>query len=262
MKDYIFKPKDAFEIIKNDWVDFKNKLQINKWVVGISGGKDSTVVAYLAAKIFGAGNVIGVMMPNGYQHDIECSFDVVNNLKINSVVLNIKNAYDSLLKEISDNLNIGVLKEIVEINIPPKLRTTVLYAVAQQFNGIVLNTSNLTEDYLGYATLWGDTCGSYAPIQGLTVTEIIKLGEWLNVPNKLIRKVPADGLQNLTDEDKLGVKYADVDNFIRKNISLNDKFLKNIAEKYFKNKFKTDMIHIEGSKFLDFPKFIPDKNIL
>ena len=101
-----------------------------------------------------------------------------------------------------------------KINIPPRLRMTATYAVAQTFGGIVLNTSNLTEDILGYCTLWGDTTGSYAPIQGLTVTEVLKLGDYIGIPYDLVHKTPADGLQTLSDEERLGVKYADVDQFI------------------------------------------------
>jgi NAD+ synthase len=125
----------------------------------------------------------------------------------------------------------------------------------------VLNTSNLTEDIIGYCTLWGDTTGSYAPIQGLTVTEVLELGKYLNISDNLLYKTPADGLQSETDEDRLGMKYSDIDNFIRYNIG-NIEFKGKVLMKYINNKFKLDMIHIDGYKFNEFPNFVKFNSLI
>ena len=257
---YEFDPAAAYETIKEDWTQFAERLNVTKWVLGVSGGKDSTVVAWLAAKIFGPTNVIGVMMPNGVQHDIADSEMVISKTKIMPLTINIESAFVGLTTVLKDKMNCNDfgLKSDVTINLPPRLRMATVYAVAQQMNAMVLNTSNLTEDILGYATLWGDTCGSYAPIQGLTVTEVIQLGEWLGIPEILIRKVPADGLQGSCDEDKLGLKYADADKLIRMN-EATDELRAKVLLKYKQNKFKIDMIHLTGPKFLDLPNFVKDE---
>jgi len=191
-KKYEFDAEKAYNAIRSDWKDFMSGIGTDKVVVGISGGKDSTVVAYLAASVFGSKNVYGVMMPCDGQKDIDDSKEVIRLTGINSVTIDIGDAYRSILDSVENN-SIEV-SEDSRINTAPRIRMSALYAVAQSVGGIVANTSNLTEDVLGYATLWGDSVGSYAPIQHLTVTEVIRLGEWFMVPDCLIRKVPADGL--------------------------------------------------------------------
>lgn len=243
---YSFDPAEAYTLIESHWQEWAKKFNDPKWVVGISGGKDSTVVAYLAAKIFGPENVYGVMMPNGLQHDIADSESVIRLTSIQSKLINVSDAFHSIRDAIENN-GIEVSHDTV-VNLAPRLRMAALYAVAQSVNGVVLNTSNLTEDILGYATLWGDTCGSYAPIQNLTVTEVIKLGEWLGIPENLIRKPPADGLQGVSDEEKLGMKYADVDRLIREDIG-SDELRVKVAKKYCANKFKIDMIALDKPSF-------------
>ena len=248
-------PEEIYFRIQRHWKDWAKTIKAEKFVVGISGGKDSTVVAYLAAKLFGPENVIGVLLPCDGQKDISDSLEVVNNLKIKNFCIDIGNSVHSILNSM-DNNTIDISKD-TKINLPCRIRMATLYAVAQSFNAIVLNTSNLTEDTLGYATLWGDTCGSYAPIQGLTVTEVITLGDYLGVPYHLSHKVPVDGLQELTDEEKLGMTYAEVDNYIRDGIAtpeLKDKILK----MYWKNYFKIDMIKLPGPKFHDMPNYVTD----
>lgn len=249
-----FNEKDAFDVIQCHWKDWATKLNAKKWVVAISGGKDSTIVAALAAKIFGKENVIGITLPCDGQKDIADSLRVIDLYCGKHINIDIGDMFYNLL----DKFDLNCIEPSIDtkINIPPRLRMTTTYAVAQTLNGIVLNTSNLTEDILGYCTLWGDTTGSYAPIQGLTVTEVLKLGDYIGIPYDLVHKTPADGLQTMTDEERLGVKYADVDNFIRFKKAENDDIIKKILSLYKKNKFKLDMIHIDGPKFNDYTNYV------
>lgn len=252
---YNFNPEEAFNQIKEDWLNFANEVHCSKWALGVSGGKDSTVVAWLAAKIFGADSVYGVMMPSGVQIDIGDSQQVIHELKIKPITINIADAFNSIVEQIKEQNSGDEPTDTTVINIPPRLRMTAVYAVAQNVGAVVLNTSNLTEDILGYCTLWGDSVGSYAPLQNLTVTEVIQLGEWLGIPDNLIHKVPADGLQGSTDEDRLGLKYAEVDRYIRLNKG-NDEFKAKVLNCYVKNKFKLNMINMRKPGFYDLPNYV------
>lgn len=192
-----------------------------KVVIGISGGKDSSVVAAICAKAIGPENVIGVMMPCGIQKDIADSQKLIDFLGIKSTTVNIGNAFNDLCNAI----NLGVeLSYDTLTNLPARLRMSTLYAVAQTVGGFVANTCNLSEDYApgGYATLFGDNAGSFASIQDMTVTEVIEVGEDLGLPYNLLHKTPIDGLQQLSDEEKIakqtgieGWTYARFDKLIR-----------------------------------------------
>lgn len=246
-------PDEAYDKIKQHWVNWANTVGAKKFILGISGGKDSTVVAYLAVKIFGKENVIGIMMPNGVQSDISDSKQVIDNLGIQSYEINIVNGYNGIVKSMLEN---GVaISDTTIINLPCRLRMTTLYAMAQSLGAFVLNTSNLSEDMVGYATIWGDTCGDYAPIQGLTVTEVLALGDYLGVPYNLCHKTPSDGLQDSCDEDRLGIKYSEIDEYIRKNnvTSENKELIDNL---YRKNKFKLEAVHLPGLKFSELNNYI------
>lgn len=193
----------------------------SKVVIGISGGKDSSVVAAICAKAIGPENVIGVMIPCGIQKDIADSQKLIDFLGIKSTTVNIGNAFNDLCNAI----NLGVeLSYDTMTNLPARLRMSTLYAVAQTIGGFVANTCNLSEDYApgGYATLFGDNAGSFAPIQDMTVTEVIEVGEDLGLPYNLLHKTPIDGLQPLSDEEKIakqtgieGWTYARFDKLIR-----------------------------------------------
>lgn len=185
-------------------------------VIGISGGKDSSVVAALCVAALGKDRVIGVQMPNGVQPDISDSNDVIKFLGIKSYCVNIDNA----CKAIASQIDLLGLKDnsVSSTNLPPRVRMTTLYNVSQRVNGRVANTCNLSEDYVGWSTKWGDSCGDFSPISKLTCTEVIKIGEYLGIPEHLIHKVPSDGLCGQTDEEKLGFSYEVLDNYIRKRI--------------------------------------------
>lgn len=184
-------------------------------VVGISGGKDSTIVAALCVEALGKDRVFGVLMPNGIQKDISDSLKVVRELEIQSVIVNIGGAYGKLAAEIGKSMSAGVSQQAT-INLPPRLRMSVLYAVAQSLpnGGRVANTCNRSEDYVGYSTKFGDSAGDFSPLANLTVSDVKLVGYELPIPKELVDKVPADGLCGKTDEDSLGFTYAQLDAYI------------------------------------------------
>lgn len=249
---YKFECEKVFNTIKEDWLKFQSELNTQKWVIGISGGKDSTVVATLASKIFSPENIVGISMPCNGQKDLDDVNQVFDVLKINRISVDIGEAYNVLLHKLENN-NIEPSNN-TKINLAPRLRMSTLYAVAQSVNGIVLNTDNLSEHILGYSTLWGDSVGDYAPIKNLTVTEVIKLGEWLGIPDNLIHKKPGDGLQPLGDEERMGIRYSFLDKLIRREIikNLSDEeieMIKRINDRFVKNYFKHTLINIPGPNF-------------
>jgi len=208
--------KTKNEIIK--WI--KNYFDENgrdcKAVVGISGGKDSSVVASLCVNALGKDRVTGVLLPQGEQHDIEYSKELVSILGIKHFIINIKDSADAVLRSLK-NSGISANKQAV-INIPARIRMTTLYAVSAVENGRVANTCNYSEDWVGYSTKYGDSAGDFSPISGLTVTEVKMLGEALNLPKKFIEKTPEDGLSGLSDEDNLGFTYKTLDRYIREGV--------------------------------------------
>lgn len=190
-------------------------------VVGISGGKDSSVTAALLAEALGKDRVVGVMMPNGVQADISDSEEIVSLLGIRSVTVNIKDGTDGLSTAINAALKVSdagaeELSRDSMINLPARMRMATLYAVAQALpqGGRVANTCNRSEDYIGYSTKFGDAAGDFSPLSQLLVHEVIQIGEVLGVPERLTRKAPSDGLSGMTDEDKIGFTYAALDHYI------------------------------------------------
>ena len=178
-------------------------------VVGISGGKDSSVAAALCVEALGKDRVIGVLMPCGVQPDIDSAELLVSHLEIKHYVVNVKAAVDGLTSALPFELSTQT-----RTNIPPRVRMTALYAVAQSHNGRVVNTCNLSEDWVGYSTRYGDAAGDFSPLSGLTVTEVKAIGRALGLPDCLVDKVPSDGLCGKTDEDNLGFTYHAVNEYI------------------------------------------------
>ncbi len=203
------------EKVKNEcvqWIrDFfeKNGKDCNA-VVGISGGKDSSIVAALCVEALGRERVIGVLMPNGEQADIDKALMLVDFLKIKHYIVNIKDAVDGLIKSIPFELSEQSLT-----NLPPRIRMSTLYAVSQSNNGRVANTCNLSEDWVGYSTRYGDSVGDFSPCSNITVDEMKQIGRLIGLPAELVDKVPTDGLCGKTDEEKLGFTYAELDRYIR-----------------------------------------------
>jgi len=185
-------------------------------VIGISGGKDSAVTAALCVQALGAGRVFGVLMPRGQQWDIANAQALVDFLKIKHCIINIQTPCDALFKSIQEG---GLtVNDQAAVNSPARIRMATLYAVAAIMGGLVANTCNLSEDWVGYSTKFGDSAGDFSPLAHLTVTEVKALGRELGLPAQFVDKVPEDGLSGMTDEEKLGFTYAVLDKYIREGV--------------------------------------------
>ncbi len=205
--------KTAAEVI--EWVKEyfeKNASPTTKAVIGISGGKDSSVAAAICVKALGKDRVIGVLMPQGEQADIAFSKLLVKTLDIQSYTINIGDTMDAFMNELGKNIEVS---NQAKVNTPARIRMTTLYAVAACVGGRVVNTCNLSEDWVGYSTKFGDAAGDFSPLSDLTVTEILQIGDYIGLPKELVHKVPIDGLCGKTDEENLGFTYAMLDTYIR-----------------------------------------------
>ncbi len=234
---------DALKV-KNDcvrWIqDFfeKNGPGCNA-VVGISGGKDSSIAAALCVEALGKERVIGVLMPQGKQHDIDMAYLLVKHLGIKHYEVNIQEAVNGLLAGIPAELEITTLSKT---NLPPRIRMTTLYAVSQSCNGRVCNTCNLSEDWVGYSTRYGDSVGDFSPLSHLTVTEVKEIGHLLGLPAVLVEKTPIDGLCGKTDEENLGFTYAELDVYIRTGVIADPDKKELIDKKHKANLFKLELM--------------------
>ena len=209
-------------------------------VVGISGGKDSSVCAALCVQALGKDRVIGVLMPNGTQSDIADSRWLVQHLGIKHFTVDISGAVGAVREQF---YRIGIQEtEQTVINLPPRIRMSVLYAVSQSMNGRVINTCNLSEDWVGYSTRYGDSAGDVSLLGRLTVQEVKALGHELGLPEKLVEKTPSDGLCGSTDEQKLGFTYAVLDRYIREGICEDESVRQRIDSLHKQNKFKLELI--------------------
>lgn len=206
-------------------------------VVGISGGKDSSIVAALCVEALGRDRVIGVLMPNGVQHDIDMAQLLVKHLGIKHFVVNIKDAVDGVKKAIPFELS-----QQSVTNLPPRIRMATLYAVSQSHNGRVANTCNLSEDWVGYSTRYGDAAGDFSPCSHITVQEMKQIGRLLGLPDVLVDKVPIDGLCGKTDEDNLGFTYAELDRYIREGVIDDPEKKEKIDRMHRNNLFKLQMM--------------------
>ena len=234
---------DALKV-KNDCVQWiRDFFEVNgpgcNAVVGISGGKDSSIVAALCVEALGKDRVVGVLMPNGVQHDIDMARLLVNHLGIRHYVINIKDAVEGVLKNFPADLPIS---EQTTVNLPPRIRMSTLYAVGQSVNGRVANTCNLSEDWVGYSTRYGDSAGDFSPLSHLTVTEIKQIGYLLGLPRELVDKTPIDGLCGKTDEENLGFTYAELDVYIRTGEIADPKKKESIDRKHAANLFKLQLM--------------------
>ncbi len=220
-----------------NWLEqYKEATRCRGVVLGISGGKDSTVVAMLTKKVWG-NNVFGVLMPNGTQRDINDALDIVKTLGIEHRIVNIETVYNSLLHVIENRIeetligrdfvaNCPKVTDKAKTNIPPRIRMTTLYAVAQTLGYRVIGTGNASEAYIGWTTKWGDSAYDFNPIAHLTCTEVMALGDLLadefGLNKKYVTKTPSDGLCGKTDEDSFGFTYATLDGYISGGMSNTD----------------------------------------
>lgn len=233
---YKFDVKDATE---------KCVLWIKKWfdingpkcnaVIGISGGKDSSIVAALCVKALTKERVIGVLMPQGIQADINYSQKLCEFLDITNYTINIEEAVNGIYNAIGNQFE---HTSQMKFNLPARIRMSALYAVAQANNGRVANTCNLSEDWVGYSTRYGDSAGDFSPLSKFTVTEVKQIGRYLGLPEYFIEKPPIDGLCGKTDEENLGFTYDMLDKYIRENILPPDEIKNKIDRMNEINKFK------------------------
>ena len=230
--------------VKNECVEWirdffeKNGKGCNA-IIGISGGKDSSIVAGLCVEALGKDRVIGVLMPCGKQHDIDCAYQLVNHLGIKHYEINIEDAVKGVINQLEGKLEIS---NQTRVNLSPRIRMSTLYAVSQSLNGRVANTCNLSEDWVGYSTRYGDSVGDFSPLSNLTVTEIKQIGRLMGLPANLVDKVPIDGLCGKTDEDNLGFTYAELDIYIRTGKIENEETKKRIDTLHERNLFKLQLM--------------------
>ncbi len=233
--------KIKLEIV--EWIrDFfeKNGKNCNA-VVAISGGKDSSVTAALCVKALGKSRVHGVLLPNGIQADIDMSYKLVDFLGIESTTVDINPIYEATILGLETSLTNEVSRQ-TKINLPARIRMAVTYAVSQSMNGRVANTCNLSEDWVGYSTRYGDGAGDFSPLSSLTVQEVKAIGASLGLPNELVEKTPVDGLSGKTDEENLGFTYEVLDRYIRTG-ECDDKQVKQLIDnKRRLNKFKLEIM--------------------
>lgn len=211
-------------------------------VIGISGGKDSSVVAAICVKALGAENVVGVLMPDGIQSDISFAEELCEHLGIKHRTVNIEpmsSAFLNSLDEIKGDMISDITIQTV-LNLPPRIRMTLLYAISQSIEeSRVINTSNLSEDWVGYATIYGDTTGAFSPLGTLTSDEVIQVGEFLGLPEKFTCKAPSDGLTGKTDEDVFGFSYEMLNRYIREGVCEDENIKQRIdnMHKFSRHKF-------------------------
>ena len=234
--------KTTKEVVKwiRDW--FENNGKGCNAIIGISGGKDSSVVASLCVKALGNERVIGVLMPNGEQNDISYSHLLCEHLNIDYITVNVNTTINELIEKIcSSNENIEISEQTI-VNLPPRIRMATLYAVSQSCNGRVANTCNLSEDWIGYSTRYGDSVGDFSPCSHLTSDEVIAIGEYLGLPEQLTHKTPSDGLCGKTDEDNFGFTYEVLNKYIRTGICEDEKIKNKIDSMHKKNLFKLELM--------------------
>ena len=248
-----------------DAVQVKNKIVewIRNWfeangkgcsaVLGISGGKDSSVVAALCVEALGKDRVVGVLMPNGEQFDIQVSRDLVAFLGIRSVVINIHDAFEGMMGQLKTG--IGEISPQSVQNLPPRLRMAAVYAVSQSVNGRVANTCNLSEDWVGYSTRYGDSVGDFSPLSRLTVQEVKAVGRALGLPDQFVEKTPIDGLCGRTDEDNLGFTYANLDRYIRSGEIDSEEDKAKIDRLHRINQFKLELMPCFELEEKDYSKY-------
>ena len=232
--------------VTNDIIEWIRKFFSNngpdcRAVLGISGGKDSSVCAALCVAALGKERVCGVLMPNGVQGDIDVARALCDHLDIERFEINIKAAYDGMMGELSEKLTVS---RQTECNLPPRLRMTAVYAVSQSVNGRVCNTCNLSEDWVGYSTRYGDSVGDFSPLSRLTVAEVKEVGRVLGLPSMFVDKTPIDGLCGKTDEENLGFTYAVLDRYIREGVCEDKETRELIDRKHKMNLFKLELMPV------------------
>ena len=208
-------------------------------VLGMSGGKDSTVAAALCAEALGKDRVVGVAMPAEGQ-SVNAADEICQFLGIRYIcapIGGIIRAFDDVRAQLPEGFSVQT-----EQNIPPRVRMTTVYAISQALGGRVVNTCNLSEDWIGYSTRWGDSVGDFSPMGKLTVQEVKGMGHAMGIPSKWVEKTPDDGLpHSCSDEEKIGFTYATLDKYIRTGVCDDPATKANIDRRHANNLFKLSM---------------------
>lgn len=216
-------------------------------VIGNSGGKDSATVLAMAVKALGKDKVLAVSMPcHSNINDFEDAELVAKTFGVKTIKVDLTNSYDEFEKEINENLVKNDIKELVsesKVNIKPRLRMTTLYGIAQTLGYMVIGTGNLCEIMVGYTTKWGDSGSDFNPIGNFTVNEVLEIGRMLGVPEKILKKAPSDGLGNLTDEQKMGITYNQIEEMIE-NGEVGENAKLEIIRRYKNSKHKRELVPI------------------
>lgn len=234
----VFVKTDSLASKVMNWIRlWKNENFRRTVVIGVSGGKDSTICLKLCCEVFGAENVVPVLMPNGVQTDISDSIEICEIMGVTPIEVNIHETYLAELKAL------GLTEEDapygVKTNLPARLRMTVLYSLAACYeDACVVNTCNRSEDYVGYSTKYGDSAGDFSPLAGLTVREVLALGDELRLPGRFVHKIPSDGMCGKTDEDNLGFTYETLDAYLLDGIKPEDAVLEKIERLHRMNEHK------------------------
>ena len=198
--------------------DYYKENKLTGAVIGISGGKDSGVVAGLFSRALGPENVVGIWMPcHSNEIDKENAKKVSKKFGFELLEHDLTNTYENYVKQIKEINKIND-EDLIDsnINIKPRLRMMTLYYYAAMLTRknkkvyIVPGTSNKCEIYVGYFTKGGDNVADIQVLADLTVEEVIEIGKYIGVPDEVVNKTPDDGLSGKTDEEKLGVKYNDI----------------------------------------------------
>lgn len=225
------------------WIkEYAEKTNAKGIVIGNSGGKDSATVLAMAVKAIGKENVLSVFMPCfSIKSDFEDAKLVSDFFKVKLLKVDLSNCYQEMEKEINNQIERELIKEST-INMKPRLRMTTLYAIAQTLGYLVIGTGNLCEAMVGYTTKWGDNSSDFNPIANFTVDEVIKIGEWLGVPDKILRKSPNDGLGGKTDEEKMGIRYSQIEKMIETGNIAEENIKKEIIKRYEASKHKRNLV--------------------
>lgn len=231
------KTKDEVVTWIRDWFDINGR-ECNA-VIGVSGGVDSSVVASLCVEALGKDRVFGVKLPCGVQPDINFATQLINRLEIKHCTVNILNAVNAIKNKFPKDINIS---NQTIINLPARIRMSTLYAISQSMNGRVANTCNLSEDWIGYSTRYGDSAGDFSPLANLTKTEVREIGKVLGLPEELVNKTPTDGLCGKPDEANFGFTYDMLDEYIRTGMIDNEVIKNKIDIMHAKNLFKLQLM--------------------
>lgn len=231
------KTKDEVVTWIRDWFDINGR-ECNA-VIGVSGGVDSSVVASLCVEALGKDRVFGVKLPCGVQPDINFATQLINHLEIKHCTVNILNAVNASKNKFPKDINIS---NQTIINLPARIRMSTLYAISQSMNGRVANTCNLSEDWIGYSTRYGDSAGDFSPLANLTKTEVREIGKVLGLPEELVNKTPTDGLCGKPDEANFGFTYDMLDEYIRTGMIDNEVIKNKIDIMHAKNLFKLQLM--------------------